>query len=92
MSYLVNALAANDIHVARYYLKRGAPLAAANRAQGVLSGYPRSPEVEEALAIMVQAYDQLNMTTLRDDARKVLDKNFPQSQYLPENRKKHWWN
>ena len=41
---------------------------------------------------MVQSYDQLNLTALRDDARKVLDKNFPQSQYLPENRKRFWWN
>lgn len=92
MSYLVNALAANEVHVARYYLHRGAALAAANRAQQVVVGYPRSPEVEEALAIMVQSYDQLNLTALRDDARKVLDKNFPQSQYLPENRKRFWWN
>lgn len=92
MSYLVNAMAANEVHVARYYLNRGAALAAANRAQQVLAGYPRSPEVEEALAIMVQSYDQLNLTTLRDDARKVLDMNFPQSRYLPENRKRFWWN
>ena len=91
MAYLINALAANEIHVARYYLVRGAPLAAVNRAQTVLSAYPQSPEVEEALAIMVQAYEQLNLPVLRDDTRKVLDKNFPQSQYLPENRKRTFW-
>lgn len=92
MAYLINAMAANEVHVARYYLTRGAALAAANRAQVVLASYPQSPETEEALAIMVQAYDQLNMPQLRDDARKVLDKNFPQSQYLPENRPRSFWN
>ena len=90
MAYLINALAANEIHVARYYLTRGAPLAAANRAQLVLSAYPTSPEAEEALAIMVQAYDQLNLPALRDDAKRVLDTNYPGSAYLQPRKTSFW--
>src|SRR6185503_10092554 len=49
MRYLVNALAANEIHVAKYYIKRGAYLAAANRCQYVIQHYPQAPAVEEAM-------------------------------------------
>ena len=75
MQYLVNALAQYELHVARYYLRRGAHIAAANRAQGVLTQYPNSPSTREALEIMVQAYDALGMTELRDDAQRVLANN-----------------
>ena len=75
MQYLVNALAKYELHVARYYLRRGAHIAAANRAQGVLTQYPNSPSTREALEIMVQAYDAMGMTDLRDDAQRVLAKN-----------------
>ena len=75
MQYLVNALAQYELHVARYYLRRGAHIAAVNRAQGVLTQYPNSPSTREALEIMVQAYDAMGMTDLRDDAQRVLAKN-----------------
>ncbi len=93
MNYLVNSLAQNEIHVARYYLKRGAPLAAANRAQQALVRYPQAPALEEALGIMISAYDNLGMADLRDDAKKVLQKNFPQSIYLAgyTDANKSWW-
>jgi outer membrane protein assembly factor BamD len=93
MNYLVNSLALNEIHVARYYLKRGAPLAAANRAQQALVRYPQAPALEEALGIMISAYDTLGMADLRDDAKQVLQKNFPQSAYLAgyNEANKPWW-
>jgi outer membrane protein assembly factor BamD len=81
MKYLVNALAENEIHVAKYYIKRKAWVAAANRAKEVLKTYPDSPAVEEALAILVVSYDKLKLTDLRDDAQRVLKLNFPNSQY-----------
>jgi outer membrane protein assembly factor BamD len=81
MKYLVNALAGNEVHVAKYYLKRKAWVAAANRAKEVLKTYPEAPALEEALAIMVVAYDKLELTDLRDDAQRVLTLNFPDSQY-----------
>jgi outer membrane protein assembly factor BamD len=77
MRYLVNALAFHEVHVARYYMKRGAYVAAANRAQYALKNYPEAPAQEDALRIMVQAYDALRMTELRDDAQRILRRNFP---------------
>jgi outer membrane protein assembly factor BamD len=81
MKYLVNALARNEIHVAKYYLKREAYVAAANRAKEVLKSYPEAPALEEALAIMVVSYDKLKLNDLRDDAQRVLTLNFPNSKY-----------
>lgn len=93
MNYLVNALASQEVHVAGYYLKRGAYLAATNRAQYAVKTYPGAPASEEALFIMVQAYDKLAMTDLRDDAERVLRKNFPDSHYFREglDKKRPWW-
>ncbi|TCV90428.1 Beta-barrel assembly machine subunit BamD [Sulfurirhabdus autotrophica] len=93
MKYLVNALAYHDVHVARYYVKRGAYVAAANRAQSVVKNFPQSPAQEEALALMVKSYDALGLKELRDDAHRILKLNFPKSAYLtgysPET--KDWW-
>jgi outer membrane protein assembly factor BamD len=93
MNYLVNALAAHEIHVARYYMKRGAYVAAANRAQFTLKTYPRAPANEEGLVILVQAYDALELTDLRNDAERVMKKNFPDSKYLKGGggRDASWW-
>jgi len=82
MKYLVNALASHEVHVARYYMKRGAYVAASNRAQYALRNYPQAPAQEEALLIMIQAYDVLGMAELRNDAERVLRKNFPDSAQL----------
>lgn len=82
MKYLVNALASHEVHVARYYMKRGAYVAASNRAQYALRNYPQAPAQEEALLIMIQAYDVLGMPELRNDAERVLRKNFPDSAQL----------
>jgi outer membrane protein assembly factor BamD len=93
LNYLVNALAAHEIHVARYYLKRGAFVAAANRAQYALKTYPQAPANEEGVMLMVTAYDALGMKDLRDDAERVMRKNFPHSKYLKGEvgRKTPWW-
>ncbi|HQU51254.1 MAG TPA: outer membrane protein assembly factor BamD, partial [Casimicrobiaceae bacterium] len=80
--------------VARYYMRRGAYLAAANRAQFAVKTYPEAPAVEEALFIMVQAYGAMGMKDLRADAERVLAKNFPQSSALSGNfvrNEKSWW-
>jgi outer membrane protein assembly factor BamD len=79
MAYILNTLAAYEIHVARYYASRGAHLAAANRAQLALQDYPTSPMAEAALTILVQSYDAIGSTLLRDDAKRVLGLNFPQN-------------
>jgi len=82
MGYIVNSLAESEVHVARYYLRRGAYLAAANRAKQAIIDYERAPAIEEALAIMVESYDRLGLGDLRDDARRVLLRSFPNSRFL----------
>jgi outer membrane protein assembly factor BamD len=93
MRFLVNALASNEVHVARYYMKRSAYLAAANRAQYAIQHYPQAPSIEEAMVILKQAYDQLGMKELSDSTLRVLEKNFPNSRYLKGGMKKDapWW-
>jgi len=94
MNYLVNALASHEIHVARYYMKRRAYVAAANRVQYALKTYPRAPANEEGLVIMVAAYDALGLKDLRDDAERVMKQNFPDSKYLkgdPASSGGSWW-
>jgi len=91
MRYLTNALAMYEVHVGRYYYNRGAYLAAVNRAAATVTGYPQTPANEEALILMVQGYDKLGMPQLRDDARRVLVQNFPNSAFLNTGRVKPWW-
>jgi len=94
MNYIVNSLANYEVHVARYYYRRGAYVAAANRAQQAVQEFQYSPAAEEALAIMARSYDRLGLTELRDDARRVLEKNFPNSRYVAETlapADKPWW-
>lgn len=82
LTFLINMLASNDVYVARYYYRRGAVLAAVNRAQAVVKQYQQAPAIEEALAIMVAGYDKLGINDLSADARRVLAANFPSSAYL----------
>ena len=94
MKYLVNALASHEVHVARYYNKRGAYVAAVNRAKYVLEHYPQAPALEEALYLMAQSYQAMNLNDLSKDALRVLQQNFPNSTYLTgkANREdKAWW-
>ena len=94
MDYIVNALAQYELHVARYYYRRGAYVAAANRAQQTLREYQQTPSIEEALYILAQSYDKLGLTQLRDDADRVLKQNFPESRFVREGIRKPdspWW-
>ncbi len=94
MKHLVNVVALNEVQVARYYMRRGGYIAAANRAQYALKEYPQTPAIEEALFIMVKAYDALGMTDLRDDAARVMKKNFPNSRFYSDSTGtsgEPWW-
>src|SRR3954469_18492378 len=94
MSWLVNALASHEVHVAHFYLLRGANVAAVNRAQYAMTSYPQTPAVEDALYIVVQAYEAMGMKDLRADAERVMRKNFPDSRYFQGGKlaqKKAWW-
>ena len=93
MAYLVEALARHELNVARYYLARGAYLAAANRAQDAITRFPNSPAHRQALDVMIEAYDRMGMTELRDDTKRVLAKNFPSDPLAQQgrNRTGAWW-
>jgi outer membrane protein assembly factor BamD len=95
MDYIVNALAEYELHVSRYYFRRGAYVAAANRAQQVLLEFPQAPATEEALFLMATSYQQLGLDVLRNDAQRVLEKNFPKSRFLSgeaaAQSTKSWW-
>lgn len=96
MDYIVNSLAAHEVHVARYYYRRGAYLAAANRAQQTITEFPQTPSIEEALYLMVASYDKLELAELRDGAERVLRQNYPDSRFLTQglnarDPKRRWW-
>ena len=94
MDFLVNSLAAYEVHVARYYFRRGAYIAAANRAQSAVSEFQNAPAAEEALFIMARSYEKLDLLELRDGADRVLRTNYPDSRFLPSGRRAPdaaWW-
>ena len=94
MTYLINALAAHELHVARYYMKRQAYLAAVNRCKYVIENFPQSTSLEESLVIMISAYDLLDMPDLKNDAMRVLKQNYPDSKMLAKDvspDERAWW-
>jgi len=92
MRYLVNAMARNEVRVAEYYLRRQAYVAAVNRAQFVLANYQQSPMVEQALIVLVKAYDAMGLSDLRDDSARLLKLNFPNTEFsLAGLHKRAWW-
>jgi len=90
MRFLVKALAQHEISVARWYMRLGAYVAAGNRAQFMLKSYPQSSSTEEALALLVGSYDGMNIPDLRDDARRVLESNYPKSEFLVRAARTPW--
>jgi outer membrane protein assembly factor BamD len=94
MVYLVNTLSQHEMHVARYYMKRQAYLAALNRAKYVLEYYPNSLAVEEALVISISAYDYMELNDLKEDTVRVLKTNYPQNPMVNgkvSEDEKVWW-
>lgn len=75
MLYLRNNLARHEVNVARYYMRRGAYLAAANRANYVIERFQRTSAVEDALEVLIDAYRALDKPELAADAQRVLELN-----------------
>ena len=94
MVYLVNTLSQSEMHVARYYMKRQAYLAALNRAKYVLEYYPNSISIEEALVISISAYDYMDLQDLKEDTLRVLKTNYPKNPMVlgkVSEDEKVWW-
>lgn len=84
MVYLKNQLAAYEVQVASYYLRRGAPIAAVNRAKFVLESFQDTPAVGNALALMVESYKKMDEGELADQSYAMLTANFPNHSYLQD--------
>lgn len=91
MRYLNNAMGTYEYNVARYYFNRGAYIAAANRAQGVLVNFPQTPANERALDLLYRSYAKLDLTQLADDSRAILAKTYPESPFLTGVKDRAWW-
>ncbi len=88
MGYTVNSLAESEVHVARYYYSRGAYVAAINRAQTAITEYRDVPALEEATYIVYKSYDALGMNQLRDDTKRIIEKTYPNSDFLTKGFRK----
>ncbi len=84
MLYLRNNLAKHEVNVARYYMRRGAYVAAANRANYVIERFQRTSAVEGALEVLVDAYTALGKRELAADAKRVLDVNKQAGRFIPD--------
>jgi outer membrane protein assembly factor BamD len=94
MNYLINSIAAGEVHVARYYFRRGAYVAAVNRSKEVVRGYSDAPAIEEALYILWRSYAAMGVNDLADDTERVLRQNFPKSDFYVKGvdlNDRRWW-
>ena len=93
-SFLPGAVSATRQAVANRVDDEATRLLLANRAQTAVSEFQQAPAAEEALFIMVQSYEKLQLTELRDAAERVLQQNFPNSPFLRRGfaaRERPWW-
>ncbi len=91
MVFLRNNLAAYEVAVANYYMRRKAYVAAANRARYAVENYPGTPQNADALVVMHQAYTELDLPNLADGAMQVLETNYPDNYYVEGRKKKRSW-
>ena len=90
MVYLRNRLASYEVHVARYYYKRGAYVAAAQRARGAIEQYDGAPAIRDALGILIECYDKMNLAELATQARQVYAVNYAADTRTADTGKP-WW-
>lgn len=86
MIYLRNLLAAYEVHVGHYYLKRKAYVAAANRGRYVVENFQETPAVGDGLAIMTEAYQRLGLNDLADTSLQTLKLNYPDNPSLQDGK------
>jgi outer membrane protein assembly factor BamD len=94
MIYLRNRLADYEMSVAKYYMKRGAYVGAANRAKGVIENYDGAPAVTEALEVMASAYRKLGLNDLAKQTDSVLAANVSPDETVGQRSRQGdspWW-
>lgn len=84
MLSLRNNMAMHEVHIARFYLKRRAYVAAANRGSYVIQEYQRSPAMPYALQVMEEAYIKLDLNDLAADTKKIYEHNYPDGPPIKE--------
>jgi len=88
MRFIINTLAKSEVVVANYYFKKGAYVAAINRAKAAIDDYQGVPVIEEALIIMINSYEILGLQQLKEDTVRVLQQSYPNSEYFGKNKSK----
>jgi outer membrane protein assembly factor BamD len=91
MIYLRNRLAEYEMHVAKYYVRRGSYVAALDRARYVIETYDGSPSAHDALEVTLECYQKLGMTQLATDTGKLLTANYPNGRSVDSIGRKPWW-
>jgi outer membrane protein assembly factor BamD len=92
MLYLRNRLAGYDVHVAQYYIARGAYIAASERAVQAIEQFDGAPETRDALKILITADERLGLTDKADQARKVYAENFSgNTPNVKAEKDRRWW-
>ncbi len=76
MIFTRNKLAEHEIHVGRFYMERDAYVAATKRANYVIENFPKTPSVEDAMLLLIEAYDKMGMEEMAADAKRVYDLNY----------------
>lgn len=89
MRHLRNILAQHEVNVANFYMRRGAFVAAANRARYVVENYQQTPAMPEALVLLAKSYKVLELNDLSDDALRVLELNYPNHPGIEEVKQTH---
>lgn len=77
--FLKNQLANHQLHIAHYYMKKSAYVAAANRANTIITEYKNTLAVPEALLILTKAYNLMGAKTLAIKALDLLKKDYVNS-------------
>ncbi|MDO4896620.1 MAG: outer membrane protein assembly factor BamD [Moraxella sp.] len=78
MTALYNHFAYHELEAARWYIKRDAHVAAANRAKWVFQYFPQSDQVPEAIAILAHSNAKLGLTDTANEYKTLLQINYPQ--------------
>jgi outer membrane protein assembly factor BamD len=80
-------MAKHEVYVANYYLKRGAYLASSERSKYMLEKYPGAPATKDALIILIESYNKLEMIDLAKSTADVLTQNFSNYSYMLDENK-----
>jgi outer membrane protein assembly factor BamD len=77
-------LAAKEMEIGRYYLKKGSYLAGINRFKKVVTDYQTTSQVPEALYRLSEGYMALGVVSEAQTAAAVLGQNFPNSEWYKD--------